>query len=163
MQRWKPTRKYWRAIDQLYGNKQLELGELGEKKKVKKKKVKPEQICPSEQQEQFRAVNWIRKNGIICHHSPNGGYRDAREGAKFKRLGTIAGFPDLTLPYARKGYHGLYIEVKKVHGGKLSDVQVWWRDFLIGEGYAWHLAKGADECIEIVRDYFGMKKEGKCE
>ena len=152
----KPTRKWWRAYGELYG-KQIELGEgqsrgLEEKtRSAPKKAVKRD--CPNEQQEQFVAIAWCHRNNIVVHHSPNGGYRDVREAAKFKRLGTSAGFPDLILPYMRKGYGGLYIELKRVYGGKLSEHQEWWRDHLIKEGYAWYEAKGAEECIKIIRDY----------
>ncbi len=111
---------------------------------------------PSEQDEQFRAHAWLVKKGVIHHHSPNGGARDWREGAKFKRMGTSAGFPDFVIPYSRKGYHSLYIELKRVSGGKLSEHQVWWRDFLMREGHAWFEAKGADELIKIVTDYMGL-------
>ncbi len=161
---WRPTSKWWSAYEALVGEeegKQLELGEEEEEKKkeeIKKKKVKPVVICPSEQQEQFRVHAWLEKRGIVHHHSPNGGYRDAREGAKFKRLGVSAGFPDLEFPYARKGYHGLYIELKRVDGGKLSERQLWWRDHLQKEGYAWYEAKGFEECIGIVCDYLELEK-----
>lgn len=108
---------------------------------------------PTEQDEQFVAVAWLKKMGIPHHHSPNGGSRDVREAAKFKRLGTSPGFPDIWIPLARKSHHGLYIELKRVSGGRLSDHQKYWRDQSLREGYAWYEAKGALECIKIVKDY----------
>src|SRR5690606_17520809 len=123
----KPSSKWWSAYEALVGE-QMELGGEDEKAKDEKNKKrgrKAEVVCPSEQEEQFRVHFWLEKKGIVHHHSPNGGHRDIREAAKFKRLGTSAGFPDLELPYARKGYHGLYIELKRVKGGKLSDRQEW--------------------------------------
>ena len=108
---------------------------------------------PTEQQEQFVLAHWLRLNKIPHHHSPNGGYRNPIEAAKFKRLGTSAGWPDLIIPKARKGYHGLLLELKRLKGGVLSEAQAYWRDLLISEGYAWHEARGAEEAIKIIENY----------
>jgi hypothetical protein len=142
-----------RSVAALYGT-QLDLEGVRDKGDREKKKV--ERTCPTEQQEQFAVHAWLMKRNIVHNHSPNGGYRDVVEGAKFKRMGVSAGFPDLEFPYARKGYHGLYIELKRLNGGKLSEHQVWWRDHLLKEGYAWFEAKGFDECIRIICDYLGI-------
>lgn len=146
-----------RAVGSLYGT-QLDLEEDTSKPKtmgVRKRKSNIG-ICPTEQQEQFIVHAWLTKNGIVHNHSPNGGYRNYAEGAKFKRSGVSPGFPDLEIPYSRKGCHGLYIELKRKIGGKLSEHQIWWGDFLKKNGYAWFEAKGADECIKIVQEYFGI-------
>lgn len=151
MRSWKPTKAYWRNYNALYGE-QAELSELAQPKS----KAAPKRTCPIEQDEQFAAHAWLLKMNIRHNHSPNGGYRDIREAAKFKRMGVSAGFPDFEIPYARKGYHGLYIELKRLFGGKLSEYQVWWRDHFLAEGYAWHEAKGAQELILLVKNYFDM-------
>lgn len=41
-------------------------------------------------------IGMVGKVSDFIHHSPNGGARDAREGANFKLMGTKAGFPDLS-------------------------------------------------------------------
>lgn len=46
------------------------------------------------------------------YHVPNGGKRDAATAVALKRQGVKAGVPDIMLPAARAGYHGLYIELK---------------------------------------------------
>ncbi len=46
------------------------------------------------------------------HHVPNGGKRDRATAVALKRQGVKAGVPDIVLPAARAGYHGLYIELK---------------------------------------------------
>jgi hypothetical protein len=68
-----------------------------------------------------------RVAGVWWHHSPNGEIRDARTGAKLKRMGTSAGFPDLQIfvPGERPAFLELKSEV-----GKLSDVQKQWRQYL---------------------------------
>ena len=48
----------------------------------------------------------------LLYHIPNGGKRDAKTATILKRQGVKAGVPDLHLPVARGGYHGLYIELK---------------------------------------------------
>lgn len=154
MQR-KPTKQYWRALNSLYGNQQLELecdrGQPDPKHKPKKEKP----TCPTEQDEQFVAAAWLRRMNIPHHHSPNGGYRNPIEAAKFKRLGTQPGFPDFWIPLMRKGYGGLYIELKRQYGGVLSEHQKYWRDLSRREGYAWYEAKGASQLMEIVKNYLG--------
>ena len=54
---------------------------------------------------------------------PNGGRRDAREGARLKKEGVRAGVADLILLVPRPNV--LLLEVK-VKGGKLSDAQKTW-------------------------------------
>jgi hypothetical protein len=53
------------------------------------------------------------KPGVWWHHSPNGGKRDKRTGAKFKRMGTQAGAPDLQFVQA-----GVltFLELKRASG-----------------------------------------------
>ncbi len=159
---YKPSKAYWKGYRAIYGTQtevDLPKSSGSEIKARSGAVVKPKRKCPKEDYEQIVAVTRIKKLGLIVHHSPNGGRRDAREGAKFKAMGVSAGFPDLTLPYARKGFHGLYIEAKPLFGGKLTESQIWWGEFLKGEGYAWYVAKGADEIMQIVYDYFGINKD----
>lgn len=52
----------------------------------------------------------------LLYHVPNGGKRDKATAAVLKRQGVKAGVPDLVLPVARCGYHGLYIELKAPGG-----------------------------------------------
>jgi len=58
------------------------------------------------------AYNFRKEVRGLLHHIPNGGLRDKREGARLKASGVIAGVCDLFLPMARRGAHGLYIEMK---------------------------------------------------
>lgn len=158
----KPSRKWWSAYGQLVGEpKQVEI-QFGEEPKKKPKK-KPHVICPTEVEEQIVLVVWMEKKAIPFFHVPNGGHRDWREAAKFKRMGVRPGVPDLVVPVARKGYHGLFLEVKRTQGGRLSDTQLFWRDVLLKEGYAWYEVKGAQEGIRIVEDYLGLTEGNKRE
>ena len=58
----------------------------------------------------------------LLYHVPNGGKRDKATAAVLKRQGVKAGVPDLVLPVARCGYHGLYIELK-APGGSVQKSQ----------------------------------------
>ena len=96
--------------------------------------------------------------GVVTalHHIPNGGMRSKAEAVRFKRIGVKAGVPDLCLPVARKGYHGLYIELKRQKGGKLSEDQKKWLDDLFAQGYLAVRCDGADEAIGILSNYLGV-------
>lgn len=55
----------------------------------------------------------------VWWHTPNEGRRDAKTGAKLKRLGMRAGFPDICICY--RGH--LYTIELKAPGGRLMDTQ----------------------------------------
>lgn len=48
---------------------------------------------------------------------PNGGRRNAKEAARLKKQGVLAGVPDLMLPIPSNGFHGLFIELKRPKHG----------------------------------------------
>lgn len=97
-------------------------------------------------------VEWCDRIGVPVFHVPNGGSRNPREAANLKRQGVMAGVPDLCIPLARGGYHGLYVEMK--YGkGKATDNQVAWLKQLRKEGYAAFVCYGADNAIECIRSY----------
>ena len=90
------------------------------------------------------------------HHIPNGGSRHPREAANLKKQGVKAGVSDLSLPVARCGFHGLYIEMKYGRN-KLSEPQRDCIAFLRGEGYAVNVCYSAQEAIVTIVKYL----EGK--
>lgn len=87
---------------------------------------------------QMACVEWARKEyphyRKLLHHSPNGGNRNGREGAKFKAMGVVPGWPDLQLAVARGGYHSLFIEMK-FGNGSLSQDQIDMIELLRSEGH----------------------------
>lgn len=84
---------------------------------------------------------------------PNGGSRHAAEAAKFKRTGVRAGVPDLMLAVARGGAHGLFIEMKRRQGGKVSEAQKEFIALLTEQGYKCVVCKGFDAALEEIRKY----------
>jgi len=89
----------------------------------------------------------------LLHHIPNGGRRDAIDGKKLKECGVRAGVPDLHLPVARGRYHGLWIELKRVKGARVTPAQRQWLDGLNAEGNCAVVCYGAKEAIETIEKY----------
>lgn len=79
---------------------------------------------PSHKEEdmQLQCIKWFDyqypKLKLHLHHSPNGGKRDEREGARFKEMGTRAGFPDLILLLPNNFYPFMGIELKTDKGSQ---------------------------------------------
>jgi len=61
----------------------------------------------------------VHTKRLISFHVPNGGNRNAREGAKFKRMGVVPGIPDIYVDKSCGGLHGLRIELKSA---RLKDI-----------------------------------------
>ena len=119
--------------------------------------------CPTEEQEQAAVFQWaaIMENQIpeleLLYHVPNGGLRSKTEAVRFKRVGVKAGVPDLCLPVARDGFHGLYIELKRKEGGKLSEAQTEWMARLIDQHYLAICCHGAEDACAIIYGYLTGK------
>ena len=98
----------------------------------------------------------------LLHSIPNGGKRNIREAARLKKEGALAGVSDIFLPVARKGFHGLYVELK-VKGGKTSDNQKWWISETTKQGYLSVVCVGWVEASEVIGEYLelGGKTNGK--
>lgn len=93
------------------------------------------------------------------YHIPNGGSRNLKEAANLKKQGVRAGVPDLDLPVARKGYHGLRIELK-FGKNDLSVNQKRWLEFLRDQGYATAVCYGWKEAVGVICRYLDIKESG---
>jgi hypothetical protein len=113
-----------------------------------------------ESTEQIILVNRIRQlyPDVLIFAIPNGGQRSITEAVRLKAEGVLAGVPDLFLARAVGDTHGLFIEMKRVKGGKVSDKQKAVIDVLKREGYSTLIAYGCDEAWPYVEQYL---KEGK--
>ncbi len=123
----------------------------------------------TEEQEQRTLVEWARLSRRrlpalqLLFHVPNGGLRHPVTAQKMKLLGVQSGIPDLILPVPRKGFHGLFLEMKRevhrptgkrtVTKGKLSDSQLWWIDNLRLQGYRVEVCYGFEEAKSVLEDY----------
>lgn len=92
---------------------------------------------------------------------PNGGSRHKLEAYNLKKQGVRAGVPDLVLPVARREHHGMYIEMKRLEGGRLSEDQVLWLDKLKDQGYYAVVCKGWESAVEQILWYLGITKAFK--
>lgn len=66
--------------------------------------------------------------------------------------GLTAGAADLALLVARKGYHGMFIEMKTAKG-RQSDRQKTWQSHVEGQGYKYVICRSFDEFREAVNGY----------
>lgn len=93
----------------------------------------------------------------LLHHIPNGGQRNKATAIALKRQGVKAGVPDLMLPVARGGYHGLYIELKKEDKtNKPTVLQKQWINELQKQGYFATVCYGFDETVNTLVEYLEM-------
>lgn len=89
----------------------------------------------------------------MLYHIPNGGSRGKAEAGRFKAEGVKSGVPDICLPVARGEYHGLYIELKRRQGGRLSVNQRIWIDELRRQGYCATVCNGWEEAVAVIVAY----------
>lgn len=75
-------------------------------------------------------------------------------GAKLKRIGQSKGFPDYIIICHQKGHPDyldiVAVEMKRQHGGTLSDEQAQWLSALDEAGIWTGVCKGADDAIAFV-------------
>lgn len=84
---------------------------------------------------------------------PNGGRRDARTAASLKMEGVRAGVPDLFFAHPTRSAYGLFLEMKKEKGGRVSPDQKEQMEALSNEGYVCKVARGCVEAVRIFEDY----------
>lgn len=82
---------------------------------------------------------------------PNGGLRF--NPGRFKAEGVKSGVADIFLPVPKLGWHGLFIEMKKLKGGVVSEEQNEFRKFVEIEGYGWTVAHGFEQAKEVIVNY----------
>ena len=98
----------------------------------------------------------------LLYAIPNGGKRAIKTAIALKAQGVKSGVPDMCLPVAREGYHGLYIELKRERSGRATPEQVAWMDALMEEGYAVSLCHGWERAAEAIEAYLeGGGESGK--
>lgn len=92
----------------------------------------------------------------VVYANPNGGLRDIGTAIKLKAEGVKKGVPDLFLPLAKKGYHGLFIELK-TETGRASKEQKDWIEKLNANGYLAVICVGYKSAIETIKNYTGIE------
>ena len=114
---------------------------------------------PTEAQEQTALFQWaaMMEGRIpelrLMHHCPNGGSRNAREAHNLRLQGVKPGIPDIFLPAPSGKYHGLYIEMKRRKGGRVSAEQKKMILALRAQGYKAEVCRGWEEARDTICEY----------
>lgn len=123
-------------------------------------RVKRARRVPTEHQEQRTFFEWlevVKPTGWLnCFAIPNGANKSRASAGKFKAEGLRSGVPDVFYSYPSGGYHGLYIEMKRVEGGRVEENQKKWIERLRRSGYAVVVCKGSGQAIEAVERYLAL-------
>ena len=106
---------------------------------------------------QAEVVRTARHAGLMVYHVPNGGQRSAREGTALKRIGVLAGVPDLVFVLP-EGRH-VYVEMKTMKG-KTSEAQEGVMKRLEELGNQVFVAHGLAEGLKIVEALEAMAAGG---
>jgi hypothetical protein len=122
-----------------------------------KKRAKPREM---ERAHHVALIKWVRTVNTtypvlkLLYAVPNGGDRNLYVAKKLKAEGVMAGVADLCLPAARRGYHGLYLELKSEEGAATKEQKAFLRGVL-EEGYCAVIAHGVDEARAVLEWYIG--------
>lgn len=118
-------------------------------------------FSPSEFDHHVALWQWIQHVGMrkypeleACYHIPNGEHRHIAVGAKLKQMGVRPGIPDWHFPFAHKGFHSLYLELKR-EGGRTSKEQDVVIERLVMLGNCVRIAEGWDTARKIIEWYCG--------
>lgn len=120
-------------------------------------------ICkaiPTEAHEQMAVIAfWAdfarlhRLEERLLIHIANERKTSPRQGAYLKAQGVRAGVPDLLLAIPAGGYNGLWLELKRSKGGRVTEAQAEMHKLLKSQGYAVHVCHGAREAVGVIVDY----------
>jgi VRR-NUC domain len=114
----------------------------------------------TEHREQVLLVNWCKRHKDSRLHLifaiPNGTTTSKQYGQKAALEGVKAGVPDLFLPVPNNGYHGLFIEMKRLDGGTLSAVQKQWLKNLKEQGYKAEVCHGCEAAKAVLVEYLNI-------
>lgn len=128
--------------------------------------------APTEHDEQVALIRWadltpwrgghvgdylaaIPNGAALTQRRSSSGGRFSLQAAKLKAEGLRPGVPDLMLMIPAKGYHGLFIELKRCRKGlsRVRPEQLIWQERLQEQGYRSEICYGAQEAIDLIKDY----------
>ena len=107
-------------------------------------------ISPSEYDEQVGFINWFRSKypDVLIFAIPNGEKRAISVAKRLKAEGVVRGVPDLYVPT-----WNLWIEMKRVSGGRLSPDQKAMINYLENIGNTVIIGKGASDASKKVLEF----------
>ena len=118
---------------------------------------------PTEHEEQAALFKWADEMSEECpalkllYAIPNGTYKSIAAAKKFAAEGLRSGVPDICLPVSNGRYHALYIEMKRIKGGRISPEQKDWIDMLNNAGNFAIVCYGADSARSAIIEYLGIQ------
>ena len=113
---------------------------------------------PSEHSEQVGFINWFRVQypNVLIFAIPNGEKRAITVAKRLKAEGVVRGIPDLFIPQ-----WNLWVEMKRVSGGRLSPEQKGMIGYLEGIGQKVIVGKGAGDASRQVLEHLQEKENDK--
>ena len=121
------------------------------------KTIKRTLFVPHEWVEQADVIEWCELSKIDVIHIPNDEKRSFYAAKKKKKMGMSNGFPDLFFPIPNREYHGLMIEMKRKEFSTCSLEQIEWIRKLNTNGYLACFCYGAEDAIEVIKNYINNK------
>ena len=105
---------------------------------------------PSEHSEQVGFINWFRVKypNVLIFAIPNGEKRAITVAKRLKAEGVVRGIPDLLIPQWT-----LWVEMKRISGGRLSPEQKAMIQYLEGIGQKVIVAKGAADASKQILEF----------
>ncbi len=105
---------------------------------------------PSEHSEQVGFINWFRVQypRVLIFAIPNGEKRSITVAKRLKAEGVVRGVPDLYVPA-----WNLWVEMKRVSGGRLSPDQKEMITYLENIGHKVIVGKGAGDASKKVLEF----------
>jgi len=105
---------------------------------------------PSEHEEQVGFINWFRAKypDVLIFAIPNGEKRAISVAKRLKAEGVVRGIPDLFIPQWT-----LWVEMKRVSGGRLSPEQKSMIIYLESVGQTVIIGKGATDASKKIMEF----------
>lgn len=117
---------------------------------------------PMEHDEQVGVIQWwawaCKRWGLpefSLFAVPNGGLRHPATAGRLRAEGVRPGIHDLILAVPMRGQHGLFVEMKRTFGGRVSAEQKDVSAYLEGRNYRVRICRGAVQAIEAITEYLG--------
>ena len=117
--------------------------------------ISASKTSPSEHSEQVGFINWFRAKypQVLIFAIPNGEKRAITVAKRLKAEGVVRGIPDLFIPQ-----FNLWVEMKRISGGRLSPEQKGMIQYLEGIGQKVIVGKGAADASRQILEFLEEKK-----
>lgn len=126
---------------------------------------------PLEAEEQAEVFRYLRSFGCVTPAGarnlsdfafavPNGSVlagdagQRARQMRSMKAQGLKPAVSDIVIALPRQGFHGMFLEMKRVKYSRVDDAQIAWRDLMLAVGYFAVICRGFDEAKQAIDGYF---------